>query len=72
MDYGERDAGALTHGVSPLPNGDATMIIGSRNGLTFSLFVVAEFVKLHNGQLTLTRSRGTALARIEICLPMAE
>lgn len=70
MDYSDRHADAATHGVSPLPNSDAAVDIGSPDGPTFALFVATEFVKLHNGELTLTRDRDTALARIEICLPL--
>jgi len=72
FDYDDRRAVAAPDRDTVPANADTTIMIGAQGSFTFSLFVVTEFVKLHDGQLILKRSRESSVARIEVCLPLLQ
>ena len=71
MEYDDRSEDPANTSDATAHDVDGGLIIGENEDFTFSLFVATEFVKLHNGRLTMASSRENARARIELCLPLS-
>lgn len=58
-------------GTTPVGLAAATpTMVTDGDGLTFSLFVVMEFIRLHGGRLTLVRDLVATRSRVEVTLPL--